>query len=91
MSLHELIMAFHEPTNTDRAARIDETMEAYRTAQTGTPNRMEDPQDLSDLLADLMHWCKREGVNFEAELTTARTNFEAEIERQAELSKKKGA
>jgi len=69
----------HAPTNKDRAARIDDTLDAYRTAQTGTSNRLEDPQDVSDLLADLLHWCKREHVNFEQELATARMNFNAEV------------
>lgn len=69
----------HTPTNEDRASRIDDTLDAYRTAQTGAANRMEDPQDVSDLLADLLHWCKREDVDFEQELATARMNFNVEV------------
>lgn len=70
----------HAPTNADRAARIDVTLDAYRAAQTGTKGRQPDPQDVSDLLADLMHWCRREDVDFEGELQTARMNFDAELD-----------
>lgn len=72
----------HEPTNADRAARIDVTLDAYRAAQTGTKGRQPDPQDVSDLLADLMHWCRREDVDFEDELKTAGMNFDAEIDEE---------
>ena len=33
---------------------------------------------LSDLLCDLMHWCDRNDFSFEAELSRARTHYEAE-------------
>lgn len=38
-----------------------------------------DPPDmLSDLITDLMHWCDRNGQNFETELTRARGNYHEE-------------
>jgi hypothetical protein len=33
---------------------------------------------LSDLLSDLMHWCDRNGVDFEYEINRARGNYVAE-------------
>lgn len=33
---------------------------------------------ISDLLADLMHLCRREGIDFEKCLTVAEVNFESE-------------
>ena len=33
---------------------------------------------LSDLLADLMHWAKRDGVGFDRLLSTAEMNFNEE-------------
>ena len=44
--------------------------------QTGTD--LEDA--VSDLLADLMHWCDRNGQDFEHELRRARQHYEAETE-----------
>lgn len=39
----------------------------------------EDSEAVTDILADLMHYCKIEGEDFEAALDTARMHFEAEI------------
>jgi hypothetical protein len=35
---------------------------------------------VSDLLADLMHWCDRSGQSFEAELRRGRCHYRAETE-----------
>jgi hypothetical protein len=35
-------------------------------------------QDLTDLLADALHWCRANGQDFDALLATARTHFDAE-------------
>ncbi len=35
---------------------------------------------LSDLLADLLHWCDRNGQDFATELQRARTHYEVETE-----------
>lgn len=38
----------------------------------------EDETALTDLLCDLMHWCDRNGDEFERALQHARTHYEAE-------------
>ena len=56
----------------DRAAAA---LQAYRF--TGL-----NPADLlSDFLPDLMHWCAREGVNWDQQLAWAVTNFNSEAGR----------
>ena len=35
---------------------------------------------VSDLLADLMHWCDRHGVDFDTELRRAQGHYEAETD-----------
>lgn len=67
-----------EPTNKERADRMLATLAAYRKAQSGW-DMPPDEADLSDLLADLMHWCKREGIDFAAELERAQENFQMEL------------
>lgn len=34
---------------------------------------------VSDLLADLMHWCDERGVSFDVELAGARYNYTEEV------------
>lgn len=66
-----------EPTNEERASRIDVVMDSYcRILEHRDFNGDED--DVKDLLADMMHFCQREGINFEANLRVARDNYEAE-------------
>ncbi len=55
-----------EPTNEDRAARIDAVYDAaYRDTGDGTE------EFVTDLLADLMHFCDREELDFLDRLTMA--------------------
>lgn len=67
----------HEPTNDERADRIDSTMQAYCLALECRDFEC-DEDDIKDMLTDLMHFCQRAGIDFEANLQTARMNYEAE-------------
>ena len=49
---------------------------ALRHFQCTTGSEYDD--GLSDLLGDLMHWCDRSGIDFDAELSRARMHYEAE-------------
>ena len=40
--------------------------------------------DLGDLLADLMHLCERDGIDFHQCLTTAEIHFNEEIQEEAD-------
>lgn len=68
---------FGEPTNEERAERIDTVMQAYCLTLDGRDFEG-DEDDVRDLLADLMHFCERMEIDFEENLRIARTNFEAE-------------
>jgi hypothetical protein len=57
------------PTNRDRAARLDEILPLYPEDQ---------HTNVIDLLADLLHWCELNRVDFEDTLRIARMHFEAE-------------
>jgi len=62
-----------EGMNEKRTAWAGLAIAAFRDA-TGT-----DPEDaLPDLLADLMHWCDRNGTDFDAALERGRYHYEAE-------------
>ena len=56
-------------TNEDRAKRLEEIMPLYPEDQ---------HTNLIDLLADTMHWCNFNDVDFDDVLLTARMHFEAE-------------
>lgn len=71
-------MLYNDPTNEGRAARIDEVREAYWNARCEVEDDVE--EFVADLLADIMHFCDREGVDFQARLRTAESNHEAEFE-----------
>lgn len=57
------------PTNRDRAARLDEILPLYPEDQ---------HTNVIDLLADLLHWCEMNGVDFEDTLRISRMHFAAE-------------
>ena len=66
-----------EPTNEERADRIDTVMQAYcLTLESRDFDGDED--DVKDLLTDMMHFCERAGIDFEANLRVARDNYQAE-------------
>lgn len=67
-----------EPTNEQRAARIEPTLLAYAEAM-GDGNGLPDESSIRDMLTDLMHYCRSNNINFAYELSTATLNFEAEI------------
>jgi hypothetical protein len=72
----------HEPTNEERAARISRiggVLEHYAVECKGDAC-VEVETDVSDLLADIMHFCHQDELDFEDFLRTARMNFEAEVE-----------
>lgn len=59
-----------EGMNEDRARWADTAVEAF------VDNTGSEPQDaLPDLLCDLMHWCDRMGLDFNASLDRARSNY----------------
>ena len=72
-------MALLEPTNEVRASRIDTVMQAYCQALEGR-DFDGDEDDVKDLLTDLMHFCVRDGIDFENNLRVARDNYEHEMQ-----------
>ena len=50
-----------EPTNEERADRIDSVMQAYCQSLEGR-DFDGDEDDVKDMLADLMHFCQRAGT-----------------------------
>jgi hypothetical protein len=64
-----------EDMNTDRARWAYAALVAFMDV-TGC-DEQEAP---GDLLADLMHWCDRNGMDFEAVLEGARTNYRQETD-----------
>lgn len=60
--------------NERRADRARAALEAYAAAR----NENGDESHLRDLLADLMHYCKAERVDFNRALATAQMHFEYE-------------
>ncbi len=77
--------ADQDPTNAERAARIDQTIETYRNAMGDSPDTCdEDREDrVTDLLTDLMHYCLREEFGFTELLEQAQSHFNAEVEEEA--------
>lgn len=63
--------------NRDRAAVAERVLEWYRKEKDDREEH--DEADFRDLLSDMMHWAKREGINFEEELSIAKMNYNAEL------------
>lgn len=65
-----------DPTNEDRAARIDLVVRAYEAARVDV---MDEPfETMTDLLADLRHWAAREKMDFESALRISAGHFDSE-------------
>jgi hypothetical protein len=62
-----------EDMNASRVRWADMLLEEFQSL---TGSDLEDA--VSDLLADLMHWCDQSGQNFEKELCRAQTHYKAE-------------
>lgn len=68
---------FSEPTNADRAERINRILPIYKRemlGESGTP----DDGTVSDLLADLRHYCDREDLDFAVLDRVAYVNYTEE-------------
>jgi hypothetical protein len=63
--------------NETRADRAEAALNAYierRGYEDDTGS------DIADLLGDIMHFCKIEGIDFDKKLTVAQVNYAAETE-----------
>jgi hypothetical protein len=78
-----------EPTNEERADRIDTVMQAYCLTLEGR-DFDGDEDDVKDLLTDLMHFCARMEIDFEENLRVARDNYEHEREAETGIPKALG-
>ena len=68
-----------EPTNSERISRIDGTLREY-VAQRDSSYRDGDydEDDVRDILADLMHWCQANDIDFDNALSFATDNYSEE-------------
>jgi hypothetical protein len=64
--------------NNDRAAWAELAIDALGAATNMVTAGESRETMLGDLLADLMHWCDRNGVDFNFKLEGARMNYEEE-------------
>jgi hypothetical protein len=71
-----------DPTNADRAARIDDLILRYAQLLTDGPVDLMDECNPQDLLTDLLHWLKREGMDWMQILRMAECNFRTEVEEE---------
>lgn len=72
-----------EPTNEDRVCRAGKILESYHrlTMQTLMKrNHANDKHLVTDVLADLQHWCADSEIDFEYCLYSSRMHYEAETE-----------
>ena len=63
-------------TNAERRAQAAEALDCF--AKQAGDELASDEERLTDLLADLLHWCTAEEVHFDKCLRMARGHFEAE-------------
>lgn len=63
-------------TNDTRIARADEVIRLYKE----NPMGEETDETLTDLLADLRHWAKKNGIDFAKADAMAQMHFEAEAD-----------
>jgi hypothetical protein len=60
----------------DNEIRINRAVSALEAAYSGEEDDI--ISKISDLLADLMHLCRQQGIEFRSCLTAAEVNFESE-------------
>ena len=68
----------HDPTHDDRAARIESVLSQYKANGLGEAGTSDD-STVSDLLADIRHYCDREDLDFGVLDNVAYTNYIEEI------------
>ena len=72
------------PTNAERAERVQKILKAYAEEMYGTDDP--DPEELltaaGDLLADFLHYCSQEELDFDDAIRVARMHFEAEMDEE---------
>jgi hypothetical protein len=65
--------------NSERRGRGQQILRAYRGIHPDYWNENEpDDQAVTDLLADLMHYCKQQGIDFRKCVAMAEVHFEEE-------------
>lgn len=64
-------------TNTDRAEHARQTVEFYDATTQGPA---ESPDNITDLLTDLRHYCHREKFNFDELIQSSDMHFDAELD-----------
>jgi hypothetical protein len=69
---------FTEPTNDERAEWAQVALNAFAKETRMDTAGEDDATVLGDLLTNLMHWCDRNGVDFDTKLTGAVVNYETE-------------
>jgi hypothetical protein len=67
-----------EGQNDDRASWAAHAIEAFSDITNMRNDGEDDETILGDLLTDLMHWCDRQGIDFDTKLITARVNYAVE-------------
>ena len=77
-------MAYQDPTNDDRAGWAAVGLGAFARVTNMDTAGEDNETILGDFLADLMHFCEREGIDFENTLTGARATFAEEKAEEGE-------
>lgn len=67
-----------ERTNAQRAQLAAAILDEYETRLNDQSGLQSADESMTDLLSDLLHFCQREGVSFDACLTSAVLHFECE-------------
>lgn len=70
----------NEPTNADRAERVNAVMEAYQNLSDPNECFEGDSGSVACLLADIMHWCDQNDARFGGVLATAEMHYAEERE-----------
>lgn len=73
-----------EGKNEDRALWAQSALSIY-AVKTGQSMKTDKPEIFSDLLADLMHYADRNGIDFNEAFKSALGNYRAETSKNGEL------
>jgi len=70
------------PTNKERAMDALEALDAWKGTK-GDLNGQTDEENITDMVADLLHYATHKGVEVEYVLRNAKMHFESETEEEA--------
>ena len=71
--------SIQEPSNEDRAARIDPLLKVYAEMRGEEAADEADQFEMASLVTDIRHWCDKHSISFDKVVALSHTNYQEEL------------